>query len=205
MPGASSDPHKNGTPFKGFYVMLHPRDLHKEVNRIISVPGSFWKGECLETDWDKMFTAKVTEVEMTHKFAGVGMKQPAVRFELIGSAADLVDSTPLWMSSKAYSELVHPENVRIKLAAAEALKAVVEPEVELVAEMPGACSLWVLVMSFLLRVLRVRALYGCHPHPHKGAPTPTAPIRFFLLRVLRVRVLYGCGCSMGAGSMGAPT
>jgi hypothetical protein len=139
MPGASSDSRKSGTLLGGFFVLLQPGDLQKEVNRTIYVPGSFWKEECPESDWHKTFAAKVTEVEMMHKFAGVGTKQPAVRFELTGSAADTVDSTPLWMSSKAYSQLVHSENLAIKIAAAAALEAEIYPGAEIVAEIyPGA-------------------------------------------------------------------
>jgi hypothetical protein len=66
------------------------------------------------------FRAQVTEVELTHKFAGAGPKIPALRFILIGSAAEEVDNTPLWINSDAYSKLVHEDNIKIKAAAAAA-------------------------------------------------------------------------------------
>ena len=45
---------------------------------------------------------QVVEAELTHHFQGVAMRQPALRFKLLGAAASTVDDSPLWMGTEEY-------------------------------------------------------------------------------------------------------
>ena len=95
----------------GAFVKLKPGELSKEVNREVAVPGSFWGKD--RDDAAYLYRAKVMEVDLTHKFMGRSNKVPALRFMMIGSAADTVDDTPIWIDSDLYSQYVHPDNLRI--------------------------------------------------------------------------------------------
>ena len=93
----------------GAFVKLKPGELSKEVNREVSVPGSFWGKD--RDDAAYLYRAKVVEVELTYKFPGRSNKVPALRFKMIGSAADTVDDTPIWIDSDLYSQYVHPDDL----------------------------------------------------------------------------------------------
>ena len=60
------------------------------------------------------------EAELTHHFQGVAMRQPALRFKLLGAAASTVDDSPLWMGTEEYSKLTHDLRKEEKEAAAKA-------------------------------------------------------------------------------------
>ena len=48
------------------------------------------------------------------------MRQPALRFKLLGAAASTVDDSPLWMGTEEYSKLTHDLRKEEKEAAAKA-------------------------------------------------------------------------------------
>ena len=72
-----ADLRKSPPMLAGFFLMLKPGDLHKEVGRAFSVASSFWgEDNCPPEDWSKEFAAKVVEVVLLHKFTGIGLMQP---------------------------------------------------------------------------------------------------------------------------------
>jgi hypothetical protein len=64
----------------GVFTKLKPGELAREVHRQFEVPGSFWGDECKAEEWDTLFRAQVTEVEMTHN-----PPAPVVRFQRCAS------------------------------------------------------------------------------------------------------------------------
>ena len=98
-PGKTSGNRRKGTAATlaaagiGAFVKLKPGELSKEVNREVSVRGSFWGND--RDDATYLYRAKVMEVELTHQFPGRSNKVPALHFKMIGSAADTVDDTPI--------------------------------------------------------------------------------------------------------------
>ena len=127
-------PKRKGPPDKGaaaklanalgtqLFSRIKVSDLQHEVliKRKFQVPGSWWGGECPDDERDKLFMCQVVEAELTHHFQGVAMRQPALRFKLLGAAASTVDDSPLWMGTEEYSKLTHDLRKEEKEAAAKA-------------------------------------------------------------------------------------
>ena len=72
------------------YTKIKEADLFTFVEKELSVPGSFWP-DCEETDLETLYMVKVVAHTGKHKFQGMGSSVAAVRVEVRGSAAALVD------------------------------------------------------------------------------------------------------------------
>ena len=90
------------------------------IKRKFQVPGSWWGGECPDDERGKLSMCQVVEAELTEHFQGVAMRQPALRFKLLGAAASTVDDSPLWMGTEEHSKLTHELRKEEKEAAAKA-------------------------------------------------------------------------------------
>ena len=86
-----------------FRGSIKASDLQHEVlikRTFFQVPGSswWWGKECPGDEHGKLLMCQVVEAELTHHFQGVAMRQPALRFKLLGAAASsTVDDSPLWI------------------------------------------------------------------------------------------------------------
>ena len=113
------------------FKKIELKDLTSHKDNLFTVLGSYWGDQCATEDKATPYPARVVATDEKHKFAGIAIKQPAVRFVLTGSAAELVDGAPLWMELDEYAkrrtEYVKAEEaataVKEKAAAAAAAEA----------------------------------------------------------------------------------
>ena len=90
--------------FGPVFKKIELKDLASHKDNSFTVLGSYWGDQCATDDKATPYPARVVETNERHKFAGVSKLQPAVRFVLTGSAAQLVDATPLWMELEEYAK-----------------------------------------------------------------------------------------------------
>ena len=113
------------------FKKIELKDLTSHKDNLFTVLGSYWGDQCATEDKATPYPARVVATDEKQKFAGIAIKQPAVRFVLTGSAAELVDGAPLWMELDEYAkrrtEYVKAEEaataVKEKAAAAAAAEA----------------------------------------------------------------------------------
>ena len=120
------------------YTKIKEADLFTFVEKELSVPGSFWP-DCEETDLETLYMVKVVAHTGKHKFQGMGSSVAAVRVEVQGSAAALVDNENIWIGLDLFSKFWSAEVERVRAKDALERSAALANGDLIEAEDGGAC------------------------------------------------------------------
>ena len=132
-------------------VVVNPQHMKQYHGRQLLIPGKFWDG-CKnydKADAEKMYPVVVRDSQADRKPPGRGYdKQPMLRLEVEGSAANTVDpEQEIWIGIKQFAEFVTVDNQRLEelrvketAAAAERSAATSYAAAPFLVEGPSACA-----------------------------------------------------------------
>ena len=132
-------------------VVVNPQHMKQYHGRQLLIPGKFWDG-CKnydKADAEKMYPVVVRDSQVDRKPPGRGYdKQPMLRLEVEGSAANTVDpEQEIWLGIQQFAEFVTVDNKRLEelrvketAAAAERSAATSYAAAPFLVEGPSACA-----------------------------------------------------------------